>query len=222
MRLTCPACGQEARRVQAAFGDQSAAYCGNCGWNAALAAQKLRSVLATQWFVAIFGILLSVFVWYRSSLGSGLAVGSAFVLFPLSFGLLTLVRVRRLERVGSQFRNAGAGIRAIEPVLGVSVPQEVLRYERRPRKARLNWRGWMFSAGVFALGVLLIQIARLILRDEPQALKSGQALFALVVFSFYLGLCVSFFVKRWQEFRLLIEGSFARGEVLAQQDVSRS
>lgn len=221
MKLICPACGQTATRVRAAFGDESAAYCENCGWNAGLAAKKLRSSISTSWLVIIFGVLLSAFVRHRAGLSAALALGCAFILFPLSSGLLTRGRVLKVERVRDQFAAPTASIPLTKSFEGSKATAETL-YQQRPRRTRFNWGGWIYSLSVLAASILLILLVRLILRDKSQPLWSGKGVFVLASFACYFWLCASFFVNRWKERRLLVEGDFARGIVLIQEDVSRS
>lgn len=86
----------------------------------------------------------------------------------------------------------------------------------------MNWRGWIYSLSVLAASILLILLVRVILNDKSQSLWSGKGVFALASFACYLWLCASFFVNRWKERCLLVEGDFAKGIVLIQEDVSRS
>jgi len=58
--------------------------------------------------------------------------------------------------------------------------------------------------------------------EESRALSSGKGLLIIGVLAWYSWLSASFFVDRWREQRLLMEGGFAKGVVLAQQDLSRS
>lgn len=222
MKLTCPACGREATRVRAAFGDETAAYCQNCGWNAALAAAKLRSSASVAQGVAIFGLLLALLGWYRSGLRAGLLLACGFVLLPLTMAWLTRARASRVERIPGQSASATRTLPSAGHLVATDTAEKTLKYQQRPRGPRLTWRGRLYSAGVAAVSILLILFACLIYRDDSQALFSPKGLLILGGFGWYAWLCGAFFVSRWKEFKLLTDGAFARGVVFVQQDLTRS
>jgi len=145
-----------------------------------------------------------------------------FILLPLAMAWLTRMRALRIERAFDHSVGATKTIPPTGSFFATETAEKLLTYEQRPRKPRLTWRGWICTLGVAAVSIFLILLARVIYRDDSQALLSAKGVLVIGGFGWYAWLCGSFFVKRWTEFHLLAEGEFARGVVLIQQDYTRS
>lgn len=169
----------------------------------------------------LFGGVLSLWALARSGYETALVIACAFVLFPGALALVTRFRTQRIKAVQVQFLAGG-----VAPLASSATqPAEMVRdsrYPERPRRVRLSWRGWVYSAGVSALLVALIFFFSLIFRDDPVSIQTGKGLLVLACFSFYTVLCIWFFRNRWTEHGLLSEGRYASGVVLEQQEQSRS
>jgi hypothetical protein len=221
LKLICPACGKEATKVAAAFSTASAAYCKHCGWNAALSVKKLRLDLQGWWIAAIFGMLFSLFVSFKAGIDDALLVASAFVLFPCVLAWLSHFRIQRVKKFQAQSEASGAT--PLTPPMNAPQPLvSGLQYGERPRSVKLSWRGWLYSAGVGTLLLVLLVLLKLIFKEEPLSLHSGKDALVLGFFIWYAWLCISFFRNRWRERRLLLEGRFANGIVTEQKEQSRS
>jgi hypothetical protein len=222
MKMTCPACGREATKVAAALSTASAAYCKHCGWNAVLAASKLRSDERGLWIVVILGAVLSLWALVRSGSGFALLVACGFVVFPGAFAGLTRYRIRQIGSAPIQHVGVSATPLASFVAHASETSARDSQYAGRPRRVRLSWRGWLYFVGMGVLSVVLTLFFSVILRDESLSFRSGTSFIPLAFFGFYVLLCFSFFRNRWAERGLLSEGRYAHGIVLEQQERQKS
>lgn len=215
MRSSCPRCGSQTTKVTDGLSSASAAFCKNCGWGAALAAKKMRSDLGSTWIAALFGVAIAIWLGFRSGAWAGLMVGSAFILLPVSMGLLTKYRIGRVEKIRDRFADA----RDITSPVPAQVQQfsDESRYLQRPRRVQLRLRGWLYLAAGAGGTVLVALLFRIILQDR-QAFQSLKGILALFILGLNGWLCVSFFRNRWRERRLFSQGCFASGLVLSQAE----
>lgn len=218
MSVRCPKCGGPA----AGTGSGKKAYCARCGWNADAAAASLRTEIQGFWGAASIGVVLALVAWARGPLGTqgALMIGSAFVLFPLCFGLLAVFRLRKIRRLSTKASGrGGVESRLTEtPYRDCSGKDEMAL--PLPRRVRLNWHGWLYSIGMGTVVVFLLFLLKVILGDATESFgrQPVKTWLALLGLGWYSWLCIKYVLDRWTEWDLLTGGRFARGIVL-QQDV---
>jgi hypothetical protein len=214
-RVHCPHCHTEATEIRAFLFQNSVAYCKNCGWNAASATTKLRSDMWAMWLVSGIGILLAVTAWIRGPYGirGALSIAVPFVALPVGSGLVTRYRLSRIDTTEARTTIASAS-------LPPPVQENSVSRAPRPRMARLTLRGHLYIAGVALATAFILWLMSLVLREVAGSSNVAVArnVVALLVWSWALWSCISFFRNRIRERRLFINGELSQGFVLSQSE----
>lgn len=223
MSVRCPKCGEPA----AGTGSGKKAYCARCSWNAEAAAATLRTEIQGFWGAAFIGVVLALVAWARGplELQGALMIGSAFVLFPLCFGLLASFRLRKIRRLITKASGSGGlASRLTETPSRDSSGEDEIASTLPPRHVRLNWRGWLYSFGMGVLVAFLLFLLKVILSDATESFgrQPVKASLVLLALGWCSWLCIKYVLDRWTEWDLLTDGKFARGMVLHQEVPWRS
>lgn len=223
MSVRCPKCGEPA----AGTSSGKKAFCVRCGWNTEAAAASLRTEIQGFWGAASIGVVLALVAWARGPIGlqGALMIGSAFVLFPLCFGLLASFRLRKVRRLSTKASaDGGLASRLTETPSCNSSGEDDIASTLPPRHVRLNWRGWLYSFGIGVLVVFLLFLLKVLLSDATESFgrQPVKDSLAILVLGWYSWLCIKYVLDRWTEWDLLAGGRFARGVVLKQEVPWRS
>ena len=222
-KMHCPHCHTEATEIRAFLLVQnSAAYCQSCGWNIGNATTKLRLDMRAMLAVAGIGVLLAVTALMRGPFGvrGAAALAVPFVALPLGSGLVAKYRLSRIAE-----RQPGRPGQVLHGTTPPSVTQAAADQDKdvslamRPRTLRLTMRGHLYAAGVVSATAFVLWLLSLVLRGiaGPSNLAIlGKYVVALLVWSWALWSCISFFRNRLRERQLFINGELSQGIVLTQ------
>jgi hypothetical protein len=176
-----------------------------------------------MWLVAGVGVLLASTAWIRGPYGvSGAAmIAIPFVSLPLASGLVTKYRLSRLADVHPERQQ-----RVVDGETASSANRTVADHERdaslamRPRVVRLTMRGYLYAAGMTVLTAFVLWLLARVLRGISGLSNAAIAkhVFAILVYSWFLWSCASFFRNRIRERRLFMNGELSQGYVLNQSE----
>lgn len=101
MNLRCPMCAAGMRSMS--LSRSTLDYCGECGYGAARARQRVRSHIFGLWCVSGVGLLLGLLAWRRGpAANSGMALWFAglLMLYPLGRSLVAIYHLSKISRLG--------------------------------------------------------------------------------------------------------------------------
>ena len=221
-RVQCPRCGMDATETQAFLFQKRVAYCQSCGWNIGQATSKLRAQMMSMWLVVGLGVLLASAAWLRGPYGisGGAMIAVPFILLPLISGVAAKYRLSRLPGAPFHAPNGlvhGANSATAMPAFEVSEGHPSIM---RPRIVRLEPRGYLHVAGMAVVSAFLLWLMAIVLRGIAGSSNTAitKYIVAILLYSWALWLCFSFFRNRVRERQLFANGVFSQGRVLNQSD----
>lgn len=220
-KVHCPHCHTEATEVRAFLLIQdSVAYCENCGWNIEKATTKLRRDMWAMWLVSGTGVLMAATAGMRGPYGirGALLIAVPFIALPLGSGLVAKYRLSRIAAIHARPELVVHEETPASAIRAAADQEKDISLAMRPRSVRLTMRGYLYTAGVALATAPMLWLLTLVLRGIADSSHAGIAkyLVALLVWSWTLWSCVSFFRNRIRERRLFISGELSQGFVLTQ------
>jgi hypothetical protein len=202
-------------------------YCPNCGWNARLAAGKLRTGKNVVSWILVGGVVASVVC--LGLLGnrwmlSGFAIFAAVLIWVVllfqtsqTAQLLDTAASRSATEPEQPLKKDGEISIVLPTAAEVDAHLQSLRLLLRPRPVRLSWRGWwsvLVDLAMLTLGFSLFWVYH---ADRSRGGRGGIWLLFAAILTVTSTLDLWSF---WRDRRLMTTGEFAVGKIIRQEEGS--
>jgi hypothetical protein len=170
-----------------------------------------------MWLVVGIGVLLAAAIKGPYGITGAALIAVPFVLLPLISGMITKYRLSTL--LSAQPRAPQAVIHeanSASAVLALVEPENNSSITMKPRIVRLMPRGYLYIAGMAMFSAFLVWVLAFVLRGIANSwnIATVKYIVAILLSSWALWSCFSFFRKRVGEKQLFANGRFSQGRIL--------
>lgn len=208
-------------------------YCSRCGWNHEIVRKELSSTIKISLFLMTLGVIFATVMRVRNP-GEGwlwVAGALAFFALPLFYALSALHQLRKLRNLSFQPAAHETGAFTISEMGSSSdAPSKTILFKEkefpellalpRPRKLKMTWKGWGYSAFALLVVGLYTVYGLPAAWNEFSNLHSlrGRNWTVLVPLAVVYGYSFWFFRNRFRERQILANGELTSGYVTAQKN----